>query len=341
MTTPAKRDANRQNARRSTGPKSAEGKARSSRNAVTHGLTARPAPGEPTEAYRANLAEWVADLRPRGIVERTLAEMYSFKFGPPIRLQEHNLRTYLPRPHPTPAEWRELRSYWQPIARGDKLNDYEDLVRRWRTDRKRFAAAMAVYLEGQQPFALPLVQRWIDSPADPLARRAAEHASRCLERLDADRATWAASAALVADFGSPEEQARLLALLSDAAFERASPERFDAVVAGVTNRYTPNRVPYLRPLLENEACHRAEGARQCRYCDTAVARLSTMIDKNLPDLVPALGVDAWNKGRQAARDWFASHPGEGRLSQLLPPAGHTIVQLGDPPQREDLGKLRR
>lgn len=274
-------------------------------------------------------------------IERTLAEMYSFKFGPPIRLQEHNLRTYLPRPHPTAAEWRELRSYWQPIVRDDKLNDYEDLIRRLRTDRERFAAAMADYLEGQQPFALPLVQRWIDSPADPLARRAAEHASQCLERLDADRASWASSAALIADFGSPEAQARLLALLGNADFERASRERFDAVVAGVTNRYTPNRVPYLRPLLENEACHLAEGARQCRYCDTAVARLSTMINKNLPDLMPALGIDAWNNGRQAARDWFASHPDESRLSQLLPPAGHTIVQLGDPPQREDLSKLRR
>ena len=73
MTSPAKLDANRRNAAKSTGPKTPEGKARSARNAVTHGLTASH-PGEPTAVYSESLAEWVADLRPRGIVERTLAE---------------------------------------------------------------------------------------------------------------------------------------------------------------------------------------------------------------------------------------------------------------------------
>jgi hypothetical protein len=72
MISPEKREANRNNSRKSTGPKSAEGKARSSRNSVTHGLTAQP--GEPTEAYHETLAEWVGDLKPKGIVERTLAE---------------------------------------------------------------------------------------------------------------------------------------------------------------------------------------------------------------------------------------------------------------------------
>ena len=42
MISPEKREANRNNARKSTGPKSPEGKARSARNAVTHGLTAQP-----------------------------------------------------------------------------------------------------------------------------------------------------------------------------------------------------------------------------------------------------------------------------------------------------------
>ena len=72
MISPEKREANRNNARKSTGPKSAEGKARSARNAVTHGLTSKP--GETTEAYRETLAEWVDDLKPRGIAERTLTE---------------------------------------------------------------------------------------------------------------------------------------------------------------------------------------------------------------------------------------------------------------------------
>ena len=41
MSTPAQRDANRRNAQRSTGPKSPEGKARSARNATTHGIFCR------------------------------------------------------------------------------------------------------------------------------------------------------------------------------------------------------------------------------------------------------------------------------------------------------------
>ena len=72
MTSPEKAAANRENCKKSTGPRSTEGKARSARNALTHGLTAEP--GDPTEAYRENLAEWVGDLKSKGIAERTLAE---------------------------------------------------------------------------------------------------------------------------------------------------------------------------------------------------------------------------------------------------------------------------
>ncbi len=72
MISPSKLHANRANARKSTGPKSHAGKGRASRNAVTHGMTSQP--GEPTAAYREALAEWVGDLQPRGIAERTLAE---------------------------------------------------------------------------------------------------------------------------------------------------------------------------------------------------------------------------------------------------------------------------
>ena len=42
-------------------------------------------------------------------VERVLAEMYSFKFGEGTPMQEYNLRTYLPRPHPNEAAWQTLR----------------------------------------------------------------------------------------------------------------------------------------------------------------------------------------------------------------------------------------
>ncbi len=76
MTSPEKIAANRRNAGKSTGPKTSEGKTRSARNAVKHGLTARPEddPSGPPEAFRESLAGWIGDLKPKGIVEQILSE---------------------------------------------------------------------------------------------------------------------------------------------------------------------------------------------------------------------------------------------------------------------------
>lgn len=53
MATQAQIEANRRNARKSTGPRSAEGKAASSRNAVTHGLTVTASNEAVLTYYRA------------------------------------------------------------------------------------------------------------------------------------------------------------------------------------------------------------------------------------------------------------------------------------------------
>ena len=67
-------EANRRNAARSTGPRSAAGKDRSRFNAVKHGMAAKlpVLPGEDPEAFRAHRDAWTAELRPRGQVERQL-----------------------------------------------------------------------------------------------------------------------------------------------------------------------------------------------------------------------------------------------------------------------------
>jgi len=74
MPTHAQIEANRRNARRSTGPRTPEGKAVASQNAVTHGLLSSQAvcPGEDPAEFDAFMAEVLADQRPRGAVQRMI-----------------------------------------------------------------------------------------------------------------------------------------------------------------------------------------------------------------------------------------------------------------------------
>jgi hypothetical protein len=68
--------ANRESARKSTGPKSPEGKARASRNALTHGLLARDVVnfGENAQEFDAFREGMMADLAPEGDTEEYLAD---------------------------------------------------------------------------------------------------------------------------------------------------------------------------------------------------------------------------------------------------------------------------
>ena len=68
--------ANRANAQKSTGPKTAEGKAKSSLNAVKHGLAAQHAllPNEDAEAYKAVVQGWIDDLQPADTLEMALVD---------------------------------------------------------------------------------------------------------------------------------------------------------------------------------------------------------------------------------------------------------------------------
>ena len=67
-------EANRRNARKSTGPTTAEGKHRSRRNAICHGLTAETVIGalEDAEDYKAFEAAIIADYDAQSAVEREL-----------------------------------------------------------------------------------------------------------------------------------------------------------------------------------------------------------------------------------------------------------------------------
>lgn len=76
MTSQARIEANRQNAQRSSGPRSDAGKATAAMNAVKHGLTAKSIllRDEDAAAYAALHAALLADLAPVGAWEKVLAE---------------------------------------------------------------------------------------------------------------------------------------------------------------------------------------------------------------------------------------------------------------------------
>src|SRR5215217_2207269 len=67
--------ANRLNSRRSTGPRTAEGRARARMNALRHGLCARVIllPGEDRSAYGVFAKRIIDELKPAGLVQQMLA----------------------------------------------------------------------------------------------------------------------------------------------------------------------------------------------------------------------------------------------------------------------------
>jgi hypothetical protein len=76
MNTPHRAEINRANAQHSTGPKSAEGKQRSSLNALRHGLTGQIVvmPGEDLAAYQQHVKSFTDDLHPVGAIETNLVQ---------------------------------------------------------------------------------------------------------------------------------------------------------------------------------------------------------------------------------------------------------------------------
>lgn len=74
MSTPSRAEINLINSQHSTGPKSAEGKQRSSRNALRHGLTSQTAvlPTEDQDAYQLHQESYTAEYNPEGPTESDL-----------------------------------------------------------------------------------------------------------------------------------------------------------------------------------------------------------------------------------------------------------------------------
>ena len=76
MSSRAKHEANAKNAKKSTGPKSVEGKSRSSGNAVKHGVyaTKHLLEGEDKQLYNAIGAEQRNAFKPKSFIEKALVD---------------------------------------------------------------------------------------------------------------------------------------------------------------------------------------------------------------------------------------------------------------------------
>ncbi len=76
MSTPSRIEINRANAQHSTGPKTAEGKQRSSLNALRHGLTGQIVvmPTEDLQAYQLHLESFTGEYAPIGATEANLVQ---------------------------------------------------------------------------------------------------------------------------------------------------------------------------------------------------------------------------------------------------------------------------
>ncbi len=106
MATEAQISANRQNAEKSTGPRTDEGKAVVSKNAVKHGLFVTPMviTGEDQERFDLQREALLGDLRPLGPLETMLAERMiglSWRLDRAVRMQNQAIEEMIEGLKPT------------------------------------------------------------------------------------------------------------------------------------------------------------------------------------------------------------------------------------------------
>ena len=116
MSTQKQIKANQQNARKSTGPKTDEGKAAVSQNAVKHGIFAQSViKGENEADYEAFHDKMVAEMKPVGPTEILLAERIVslwWRLERAGRMQNQAIDVLIERDEPTPLE-KSLQK-WMP-----------------------------------------------------------------------------------------------------------------------------------------------------------------------------------------------------------------------------------
>ena len=145
-TSPHKIEANRGNAKKSTGPRTAAGKAKSSRNAVKHGLLAgrivlADHADEDPHQFGLLLDGLVDDYQPQGTIETMLVERLAASFWRLRRAYRFEVESITQANRPNPlADALDEMSPLPPVKRGecilpaphnlDRLIRYETMIDR-------------------------------------------------------------------------------------------------------------------------------------------------------------------------------------------------------------------
>jgi hypothetical protein len=174
----AKLAANRANAELSTGPRSAEGKQRSSLNAMKHGLTGRTVvlPKENKEEYLAFAKRIVDSLDPETPVEEELAQCIADQYWRLRRVKaiEDGL---VEQGEATLQHFTTLGIYVQRIERG--LKEAERRLREMQTRRKEEEAARM-----DEALRVYQFQKMLDIPWAPAADGFVYSAEELEEEID-------------------------------------------------------------------------------------------------------------------------------------------------------------
>lgn len=137
------------------------------------------------------------------------------------------------------------------------------------------------YLAAGKPFALTVAERVVDTPAHPLAADATKLARNRLDRHW--QSPW--KPRTMPKSSQPRRSSptsatpmprHICSSFWHARRDTVAPIRITSRgECGVTNRYTPNRIAFLRPLLDDRRSRIGPSTNwRYRYCDTAVIRLA-------------------------------------------------------------------
>ena len=132
MSTTSQILANRQNAQKSTGPKSTEGKAISAKNAVKHGLFSNETviKGENQADFTLFREKLLDEFNPQGAVETMLAERIvslGWRLKRIVRIQDQVFDVMIEKDEPSPYQ-KQLRSMMPKSMREDPRGAGPDLV---------------------------------------------------------------------------------------------------------------------------------------------------------------------------------------------------------------------